>query len=189
MANRKRRPRRIDPEVVQRIRELSALGHHPAGIERHLSADEEFADRTPHVRTIQKVVRDITPAEPRDWWSVTEATAEEARLVLPVLAEQIRRRANLEAAYEARHGRRISDLPAGALRIHRELAAWIAKLRTIAPELPLSEAYSLAIRYWFADTNPYLDAYLALHAWLPGAMARAVRDHLLPATGLGRAEG
>lgn len=178
--------RRTDPEIVQRIRELAVTGHTGPSIERLLSVD--YADRTPSLRTIQGIMRERT-AEPAEWWSVTEATAEEARLVLPILAEQIRRRATLEATYFEKHGRRISDLPVGALRIHRELAGWIAKLRTIAPELPLSDAYSLAIRYWFADDNPYLDAYLALHAWQPGAMARAVRDHLLPASGLGRPEG
>lgn len=176
---------RIDPDIVGRIRELAVTGHTGPSIERLLSVD--YADHTPSLRTIQGIMRERT-ADPSEWWSVTTATAEEARLVLPVLAEQIRRRATIETAYEAKHGRRITDLPAGALRIHRELAEWIAKLRTIAPDLPLSEVYSLAIRYWFGAT-PYLDAYLALHAWQPGAHARAVRDHLLPASGLGGTEG
>lgn len=177
--------RRTDPDIVLRIRELAVSGHTGPSIERLLSAEQP--DLTPSLRTIQGIMRE-TEAKPDEWWSVAEASPEEARLVLPVLAAQIRRRGQVEAAYFAKHGRHLSQLPAGALRLHRELAEWIAKLRTIAPEMPDDDVYSLAIRYWFGST-PYLDAFLALHAWQPGAHARAIRDHLLPASGLGGAEG
>lgn len=179
--------RRTNPDVVLRIRELTWAGHTGPSIERLLSADPQYADSAPSLRTIQSIMRE-TEAKPDEWWSVAESSPQEARLVLPVLAAQIRRRAELEQVYFAKHGRRLSPLPAGALRLHRELAGWIAKLRTIEPEIPVNDAYSLAIRYWFGAT-PYLDAYLALHAWQPGAHARAVRDHLLPASGLGGTEG
>ena len=172
--------RRTDPDVVQRIRELAVSGHTGPSIERLLSADPAYADLAPSLRTIQGIMREKV-IEPAEWWSVADASPEEARLVLPVLASQIRRRAQLERAYFAKHGRRLSSLPAGAFRLHRELAGWIARLRTIAPDMPVDDAYSLAIRYWFTPT-PYLDAYLALGAWQPAALASAIRDGLLPAS-------
>lgn len=155
--------RRTDPDVVARIRELAVTGHTGPSIERLLSADVAYADRAPSLRTIQGIMRE-TEAKPAEWWSVTDASPEEARLVLPVLAEQIRRRATIERAYLERHGKRLTNSPPESFRLHRELAQWIAKLRAIAPDYP--EIYSLAIRYWFG-AGPEQDAKLA--RWLEGA--------------------
>jgi hypothetical protein len=155
--------RRTEPDVLDRIRELAADGYSGPAIERLLSVDEGYADRTPSLRTIQSVARE-TPVT-SEWWSVADASAEEARLVLPVLADRI---AYLKEAHEAqrsRHG--LHAAPLGTVRLARDLATWIAKIRAIEPDLPLRDAYRLAWRYW-SNPTPELDAYLALKGWLGG---------------------
>lgn len=141
--------RRIDPDVIQRIHEMAGEGYTGPAIERVLSADPEYADRTPSLRTIQDVARD-TP-EVTEWWSVAEADPTEARLVLPVLAERTRYLRTLHHTTEP-------------VRIARDLGRWIAKVRAIEPALPPREAYRLAWRYW-VNPSPELDAYLALREW------------------------
>ena len=90
-----------------------------------------------------------------EWWSVAEATADEARLVLPVLADRITHLAEMEG---------VSIRKLGTVRLARELAAWIAKVRAIEPSIPPREAYRLAWRYW-SNPKPDLDEYLALRGW------------------------
>lgn len=140
--------RRTDPEIVQRIRELASDGYTGPGIERLLS--NAYADRTPSLRTIQSVMHEAPVSS--EWWSVAEASAEEARLILPVLADRIRHLAEME-------GVPIRKL--GTVRIARDLAQWIAKVRAIEPSLTPREAYRLAWKYWLNPT-PELDAALAL---------------------------
>lgn len=137
--------RRTDPDVVQRVHELASDGYNGAAIERVLSADPEYADRTPSLRTIQDIARDVPVST--EWWSVAGASAEEARLVLPVLADRVDQLKG--------HGLR------GTVRLDKELAQWVAKVRAIAPDLPPREAYRLAWRYW-ASPSPELDQQLAL---------------------------
>ena len=156
--------RRTDPEVVQRIRELAADGYTGPAIERLLSTD--YADRTPSLRTIQSIMREQPVTS--EWWSVAEASVEEARLVLPVLADRIRYLNQAHAAQQTRHG--LVARPLGTVRLARDLAGWIAKVRAIEPTLPLREAYRLAWRYWM-NPSPELDTYLATRGWLGSGRA------------------
>lgn len=142
------RRRRTDPEVVQRIRELAGDGYTGPAIERLLS--NTYADRTPSLRTIQDIMREQPVTT--EWWSVADATADEARLVLPVLADRIQHLAEMEG---------VPVRKLGTVRIDKELGAWIAKVRAIEPSLPPRQAYRLAWRYWLNPT-PELDAELAL---------------------------
>jgi len=145
--------RRTDPDVLERIRELASDGYGGPAIERLLTSTPEYADRTPSLRTIQSVARESPPTS--EWWSVAEASAEEARLVLPVLADRIAHLAEMEG---------VSIRKLGTVRLARELAAWIAKVRAIEPSIPPREAYRLAWRYW-SNPKPDLDQYLALKGW------------------------
>jgi hypothetical protein len=142
--------RRTDPNVLQRIRELSSDGYTGPAIERMLTADAEYADRTPSLRTIQDVMREQPVTS--EWWSVAEATPEEAALVLPVLADRITHLAEMEG---------VSIRKLGTVRLAKDLAGWIAKVRAIEPSIPPRDAYRLAWRYWLNPT-PDLDQDLAL---------------------------
>lgn len=146
--NRKPGPqhRRTNPDVIQRIRELAGDGYTGPAIERVLSGDPEYADRTPSLRTIQDIAREQPVHD--EWWSVAEASPEEARLVLPVLAERI---GYLHGVHHLR----------GTVRLAKGLGEWIARVRSIAPDLPLTEAYRTAWRYW-SDPSPELDQAFAL---------------------------
>jgi hypothetical protein len=141
--------RRTDPDVLAHIRELASDGYSGPAIERLLTRSE-YADRTPSLRTIQDVMREAPSTSA--WWSVAEASAEEARLVLPVLADRITHLAEME-------GVPIRKL--GTVRLARELAVWIAKVRAIEPAIPPRAAYRLAWRYWL-DPTPDLDQTFAL---------------------------
>lgn len=149
--------RRTDPDVLDRIRDLAADGYSGPAIERLLTADPEYADRTPSLRTIQSIARD-TPTT-SEWWSVAEASADEARLVLPVLADRIAYLTEAHEKQRTRHGQHVA--PLGTVRLARDLAVWIAKVRSVGPDLPPREAYRLAWRYW-SNPTPELDAELAL---------------------------
>ncbi|MBA3779736.1 MAG: hypothetical protein H0X16_10655 [Chloroflexi bacterium] len=124
------RGKRTRPEVRTRIRELYLEGNNAAQIQRKLDEEEHWADDVPALRTIQHLVRQM--AGPRDTsgdWSVTGADADEARLVLPVLAEVITRT----------RGR--------VKRFTRKQGEWIAKLSRIDPNLPAWYVYDLAKAY------------------------------------------
>jgi hypothetical protein len=89
------------------------------------------------VRTVQREVKKLRPPDASGAWSFADiaapvtppTTAEEARLILPVLAA-------------------VLEQPAGdSAAISRDLAAWIVRIRTAAPTLPPQHAYGYAILY------------------------------------------
>jgi hypothetical protein len=139
--------RRTDPYIVGRITELSSAGYTGPRIERLLSADPDWADELPSLRTIQDIARKAEPTT--EWWNMAEADLDEARAVLPVLLWRV----NWLRRHEPGYGNQ-------ALRIAKGLAKWIAKVRGIAPSLAPNEAYKLALRYWMKPT-PDLDEELA----------------------------
>ena len=141
--------RRTEPDVIHRIHELADLGYSGAAIERLLSADPDYADRLPSLRTVQDIIKDMWNTEEPEWWSVAQATPDEARLVLPVML------------YRARYLRKLDpDYNMLPLRLAKGLAHWIAKVRGVAINLTPSEAYKLALRYYINPT-PDLDEELA----------------------------
>lgn len=149
--------RRTEPDVIHRIQELAGSGYTGAAIERLLSVDPDYADRLPAIRTIQGIIRESGRSE--EWWSVADASPDEARLVLPVLRWRARQLRSLDAAYRERHG---GPPLTGPVRLANGLAIWIAKVRAIAPRLALDAAYRLALRYW-TNPSPDLDEELAQH--------------------------
>jgi hypothetical protein len=85
-----------------------------------------------NVRLVQSRLREMqqmTPPDESGPWSFAESNAEEARLILPVLAA-------------------VLEQPAGdGATISRDIAAWIVRIRTAAPTLPPWHAYGYAILY------------------------------------------
>jgi hypothetical protein len=150
---KRRRGRRIAPDILDRIAELTDKGIAATEIYKDLQGDERFANRLPYsVRTIQNIVRDLTPHLALDErWSVTQASPEEAAAVLPVLASVI----------TETEGRR--------QWLTRAEAQWIAKLRLVAPDLLPFETYRLARLYLLRternEPTDDLDTALAYAPW------------------------
>lgn len=149
----KRRARRIHPDVQAEIENLALKGFGASQINvklhEHFGAKEP--SKLPHLKTIQRVISDTVPRDSTAPWRLADAVAEDAALVLPVLA----------AVIEESEGR-VANLTIGQAR-------WIAKLRHVAPDLALWTVYVLANTYmrceeWNMPTAD-LDAYLALTPW------------------------
>ena len=107
--------------------------------------------RIPHIRTIQRIVRENTPQDPSAPWQLAEASGGDAALVLPVLAAMI-------------------EVSEGRLKaLSTAKAEWIVKLRRVADDLPLWAIYELTIKYMLRRErhNPTddLDAFLAFAPW------------------------
>ena len=150
---KRRRGRRIAPDILDRIAELADKGIAATEIYKDLQGDERYADRLPDsVRTIQSVVRDLTPhLALEERWSVVEASPQEAAAVLPVLASVI------------------SESGGRRQWLTRAEAQWISKLRLVAPDLLPFETYRLARLYLLrAERNEAtddLDTALAYAPW------------------------
>jgi hypothetical protein len=130
-------------------------------------------------------MREIRPPVGDDeWWTLAAADPDEARSVLPVLADLIRRAVERDRLLEA-SGKPRMRAGEGGVRIARALAHWIAHLRAIAPEMPVYTAYRMASRYWMAEAGgaptKFLDAAMALEIWRDEATERgAIAAGLLP---------
>jgi hypothetical protein len=160
MAQRRRRPRRIDVEVREQIEMLAAEGLTGPQIIRRLELDEKFADRMPSLRTVQSLVREFQlPAiqTDEDAWSVATAPADEAQHVLRVLGCVI-----------DQSGGRVT-------RLRRDHAAWIARIASAVPHMDAWSVYLRAGEYVKAvergDSGGDLDRGLAKEAWAPTAKA------------------
>ena len=123
MAN-KRGPN-TDPAVQTEIHTLAAGGWNAAQIEAALLARSDLTGRVPGRRTIQKIARRMTVGPDR--WAPLDVSPDEARLVLPVLGELIRRGI--------------------VTSLDPKIALAIAAVREIAPGLPLYDAFRFAVRY------------------------------------------
>jgi hypothetical protein len=175
MTQRRKRPRRIDPEVREEIERLTGQLSGPQ-ISRKLELDERFADLVPSLRTIQSVMREASIPDIRtqaDVWSLATAAPGEAEHVLPVLGC-------------------VMDRTAGKVtELRRDHAAWIARLRGALPHLDAWYIYLQAGQYAKAIEQGIpsntIDLRLAREAWLPSAhkeeaqgeaFARGEVDHL-----------
>lgn len=150
MAPRRRRARRLDPRVIERIHELAALRLSSPRILAELERDAELATHAPHLRTVQKVAKELT-AQPEEAWRVIDADPGQARLVLPVLA--------------------ILDARGLVSSLTVPMAHWIARVGTAAPWLDPLDRFRFAVRYWSATVRETptgdLDADLA-RTWRDG---------------------
>lgn len=160
MAQRRKRPRRIDVEIREQIEAWAAQLLSGPEIERRLGLDERYSTRVPSLRTIQSVMRESAMPAIRpdaEAWTVATAPADEAQHVLPVLGCVIDQTA----------GRVVS--------LRRDHAAWVARLRAALPHLGEWHIYLQAGRYVNAiergTPTAWLDRDLARLAWEPTAQA------------------
>jgi hypothetical protein len=141
--------RRTPTEIVKAIRERTLEGHTP--IEIYHELERRFEATYPSRRTVEYIAKEVAPRDVSGDWRLAEAPGEEARLVLPVLAEVVRR------------------TNARTVRLTVSEAQWIARLRTSVPDIPLWEAYAYARVYMglVAEGKPTagLDVRLAFGPW------------------------
>ena len=160
---RRRRRRTTDYRIVREIHRLRLLGRTGGDIERELSLDPVLSGLSlPARRTIDDIAAEVTPRDPSGAWSLSDpgADPDDAALVLPVLAEVMR---------------------ASEWRVRgftNEEAAWIARVRRVAPNIPALEAYGFARRYIgrAGAAAADVDRALALEVW---AMDAQEVDQLL----------
>ena len=121
-------------------------------ITREAAAKGWPAPALPSLRTVQAIVREYRPPDSSARWSVGDAEGDdEARLVLPVLAE-------------------IADRTKGhSSRVTHAEAEWVVRIRRAVPTLAPWQAFQLA-RFYLAKTarnesTETLDLYLALTVW------------------------
>jgi hypothetical protein len=109
-------------------------GHSAAAIYRLLKSNGLLDDPHPelHKRTIERMVRRLTPEDTSDPWSAMDEP-EQARFVLDV------------AAY-------VFNMSQSRVWLTKNLAQWIARVRTVDPETPPHFAYVLARSYQSART-------------------------------------
>jgi hypothetical protein len=142
---------RTDPDIQLEVERLAVDGWNAAAIHRKLSNDPRFTKRLPVARTIQNLVRAVTPRDPSDPWSLVDSNAEDAELVLPVLA----------AVAENTEGRR---------EVMTQLEAeWTVRLRRSVPDLPPLWVARLIWEYMLREerkqSTAELDQMLGFAPW------------------------
>ncbi|MBI2862917.1 MAG: hypothetical protein HYX89_08855 [Chloroflexi bacterium] len=116
-----------------------------------LKKDGVIKTALPTQRTIERMVRAIKSGDKSPPWSLAEADPADAGLVLGVLAAII-----IETEGRRRH-------------VSKDLAAWIVKIRCIAPDLEAFEVFRIAMEYQRRvqrdESTDHLDAYMAFAPW------------------------
>lgn len=160
--------KRIDGDIRELIEALALRGWTPASIHRHLTRQPKFRSRAPSARTIQRIVKALSPHDPSGPWSLGDDDVD-AALVLPTLATVI----------EETDGRK--------LQLTRAEVSWVARIRRVAPDLEPWDAYVVAVQYMlcleYGDSTTELDAWLAFAPWREGPgreryQAAIARGHL-----------
>jgi hypothetical protein len=142
---------RIDPTIEARIHARAIQGWSAPAILRELEAEKVVG--RPALRTVQRVVRDLQSiGDDSAPWSLLEAEADEAELVLPALAGLLDR-----------------ALGEGKTTLTQVEAAAVIHVRRAAPTLHPYPAYVVAMEYLFrasqgAPTTD-LDFYLGSRPW------------------------
>lgn len=145
-------PRRIDGRVEQRIVEWAhATTWTPAQMRRELSKEFE-AEATPHVKTIQRIVREERARDRSGPWTLASAEPGDARLILEALA------AELEPAVQ-------HEYKSFKTSFTNKEAEWLLRVRSAASEMSAGNALAVAREYLkregdVADSTD-LDVFLA----------------------------
>ena len=120
------RPTRGSGEAQRRIEELFVEGWSPAQIHKQL--EKELSGQTGQ-RTVQRIVKDLKGRDLSGPWRLRDAPIEEAREVLPVLAE-------------------VASITEGpVVEFTRDQAHCVAKLRPLMPNWSSWLLYQLALIY------------------------------------------
>ena len=150
---------RIDIDVQREIERLALSGWGAAQIEHDIrERDDELSARLPTLRTIQRIVKALTPEDTSDTWTLLESEPEHIGAVLEVLAAMVRWTGGQKTSFTKAEAR------------------WIIAVRNAASDLPPREVYTLGKLYLLREgqkrTSPDLDALLAFAPWRgSGAMS------------------
>ena len=144
--------RRFDGDIEDEIIRLALETSWSAPqIFRDLDSREEFEDRVPSKRTVERAVSDIRSADKSDPWKITDNDPEDARLLLDLLGTVSFRR-----YYRER-------------QITKNEANWVITIIKLAPDLTPMRTYVLSnlyrIRTAKEASTEELDAYLAVAPW------------------------
>ena len=144
--------RRFDGDIEDEIIRLALETSWSAPqIFRDLDSREEFEDRVPSKRTVERAVSDIRTADKSDPWKITDNDPEDARLLLDLLGTVSFRR-----YYRER-------------QITKNEANWVITIIKLAPDLTAMRTYVLSNLYRIRTdkeaSTEELDAYLAISPW------------------------
>ena len=179
----------MDLEIQAEVAALTRENYTPAQIHRHLDGREEFRGRVPHPRTIQRIVRDLAPKQPRTNWHWSDYSAEDARILFTVLDALIEMQINADDADTVRLIiQAIPGFPRSNFIPDRETADWIVKVTKVGPGLEPLAAYWIALMYLRYDqmrlSPEGIDTFLVMRPWQDMASARrylsALSDRLVP---------
>lgn len=149
---KKRRRRNTKPAVLDAIEMMVLREPRPSAAAMRRELLDTFSRaQVPGPKTVYEIAREITPADPSGPWTLGSADAADIALVVPVLA----------AVVEQTRGQRT--------QITNAEAAWVARIRRAAVDLPLDAAYRLARVYMsreaHGETTTDLDLFLSWGAW------------------------
>jgi hypothetical protein len=141
----------VDWQILQFVQKEALAPVPLAGTEVHRKLQDEFPDSAVSLRTVQMLLSEWRPPEGEEKaWTLADADPEDAALILPVLGELTRR-------------------DKGARGVSQQIAQWLVRVRTIAPDMPLLSAFDVSAFYAHAERTggetAYLDTFLALEAW------------------------
>lgn len=152
--HKRNRARNIPIETDEAIRALLGKGRTASGIHKFLERHQEelgLPGPLPDVRTIQRRVKELAPADPSEPWDLLTDETGDPRLILDTLEAVIRET-------EGRVG-----------TISREVAEALMRLSRAAPDLEPRQRWVLANRYVERrerdETTEDLDALLAFTPW------------------------
>ncbi len=159
------RRRRIEPQILSEIREKTLLGWSGPSIYRHLTAlyeNREIERTPPKLRTIQKLVSEYALPDPSGPWTVKDASPEDVEVILLELAK-------------------IAMATKGAVaQFSRDEAAWILKIRALAPDLFALAVLDYAHAYAWCEQKgvgtEVLDLTLAFKTWRSHELASVFLD-------------
>lgn len=106
---------------------------------------QRFGDENvPSERTIRDMIAEVTKRDPSESWTIAAAELDDIAVIAPVWA------------YALETG----------LRLTKQHADWVVRVRTAAPDLPPADAWGLAGLYAMSDTPiEWADALLAFAPW------------------------
>lgn len=157
MVRRKRRQRNTRTEIQGFIREMYRQGKTAAEIYREIVKPGvfDYIEDLPSKRTVEYIVNDLVVQDSTGPWSVADNDPEDASIILDILAE-------LTLSAYRKHG------------FTKHEAAWVLRLRKLAPDMDGSTIWKFAQSYILAESKESkgepsameaLNAYFAFMPW------------------------
>jgi hypothetical protein len=141
----------VNRELLGRIQLLVLSGLRAIDIFRRLGHEAEASALRPDIRTIQRIVAEMSPDDDSGTWQVWDSEPYTSRLIRQVLGEVI-----------TRTDYRIPSLT-------KTQAEWVGKVRLVAEDMPLwltwLTARLFANRTMRAENADDLNAFLAFGPW------------------------